>query len=143
MNVSPSAVDDAVVVAEDDSEIINVLGNDTDGDGDSLELLEVTEPQNGTVEIVSESSVRYTPNSDFNGSDQFNYQVSDGTVEVIASVSVTITPVNDIPDAVDDNILLPPKIQQLLLMCSTTISTLTTIHCKVPMYLSLRTVQSQ
>ena len=104
VNVSPSAVDDALTVAEDDSGIIDVLGNDTDGDGDSLELLDVTEPQNGTVEIVSADSVRYTPDPDFSGSDQFDYRIGDGTVEVVASVLVTVSPVNDVPVAVDDNI---------------------------------------
>ncbi len=104
VNVSPSAVNDALTVEEDGSGLIDVLANDTDSDGDNLELLEVTEPQNGTVEIISATSVRYTPEKDFSGSDQFEYRVGDGTVEVVANVSVTVSSVNDIPVAVDDNI---------------------------------------
>ena len=54
----------------------------------------VTTPSNGTAVITSGSTttVTYTPNADFNGSDSFDYTLSDGTDTDTGTVTVTVTP---------------------------------------------------
>ncbi|MCC2605429.1 S8 family serine peptidase [Planctobacterium marinum] len=65
-------------------------------DAASLEL--VTQPANGTVELVA-GQFRYTPAADFSGNDQFTYKVADGSGKYARAtpVSVSVTPVNDAP----------------------------------------------
>ncbi len=98
-NAAPTANNDSAVVNEDASVLIDVLGNDTDPDGDALTITGVGSPLRGTVAVVG-GSVRYTPTRNFSGSDQFSYTMSDGThADVVATVSVTVSPVNDAPVA--------------------------------------------
>jgi hypothetical protein len=73
----PVAGDDTAASAEDTSEVINVLTNDSDPDGDPLTVTAVGQPANGTVVINNGINVTYTPNPDFNGTDSFIYQVCD------------------------------------------------------------------
>ncbi len=98
---APDAQDDSATVAEDDqATTIDVLSND---DGDMLAIVAVTGSDHGTVAITDgASSVTYEPDADYNGSDSFEYTVSDGTDEDTATVEVTVDPVNDTPDANDD-----------------------------------------
>ena len=58
-----------------------MLENDYDGNGDaiSLEMVDSTSKRNGTVEIVANGVVRYTPAHNFLGLDEFAYHVSDST----------------------------------------------------------------
>jgi hypothetical protein len=101
-NKVPAAQADASTVDEDNGVTIDVLANDTDGDGDTLTIAQVTEPANGTVTIVS-GTILYTPDENFNGQDSFSYLVSDGNGGTTSStVTVTVTSVNDVPVAVDD-----------------------------------------
>lgn len=99
VNVNPVANEDTLFVEEGQSATIDVTANDTDGDGDSLEVVEVSLPEHGVAEIVSASSISYTPAGDYNGSDMFSYRVSDGVVDAWAQVSVTVGAVNDLPVA--------------------------------------------
>jgi Ca2+-binding RTX toxin-like protein len=81
-----------------------VLANDSDVDGDGLIVTEADEPQHGSVEIASGGSeLVYQPHADFNGSDVFEYTVSDGQGGLeTGEVTVTVSPVNDPPEARDD-----------------------------------------
>ena len=48
-------------------------------------------------------SFTYTPNANFNGSDNFTYKANDGKANSnIATVSITVNAVNDAPVAVND-----------------------------------------
>ncbi|NNE68926.1 MAG: tandem-95 repeat protein [Rhodothermales bacterium] len=101
-NKVPSAQPDASTIAEDNGVTINVLENDSDGDGDTLSILQVTEPSNGTATIVN-GTVQYTPDENFFGEDSFSYLVSDGNGGTTSTtVTVTVTAVNDAPVAVED-----------------------------------------
>ncbi len=109
IDVTP--VNDAPV-ARDDSQnnvvgatTINLLGNDSDVDGDDLSIESVTQGSNGTVDINSDGTVAYTPNADFSGSDNFTYEVSDGELTDTATVSVDVVAdiVNNPPEAADDS----------------------------------------
>ena len=104
VNVPPVANEDNLTVDEGSVATIDVLANDTDGDGDTLVVVELVQPANGVAEIVSDSVVRYTPNNNFNGADSFRYRVSDGATDSWAQVSVNVGAVNDVPVAVDDSI---------------------------------------
>jgi CSLREA domain-containing protein len=101
---SPNANDDMATVAEDSgANVINVLANDVDVDGDMLSVIGVTQGANGSV-ANNGSSVSYTPNPDFFGSDSFTYTVADGQGGFdTATVNVTVTNVNDAPVANNDN----------------------------------------
>ena len=85
----------------------NVLGNDTDPDGDDLTATLTTGPANGSVVLNDDGSYTYTPNAGFVGNDSFTYTISDGkggedTATVNLVVSDKVDP-NNAPDAVDDN----------------------------------------
>jgi hypothetical protein len=56
-----------------------VLSNDTDPDGDAFTASLVRQPPNGTVDLRSNGSYTYTPNTGFSGNDAFVYKASDGT----------------------------------------------------------------
>src|SRR5690606_35935009 len=59
-----------------------------------------------TLEPDGTATVPYTPNPDFNGSDEFSFQASDGEgVSAPAIVRVTVTPQNDAPVAGDQNLV--------------------------------------
>jgi PKD repeat protein len=90
-NSDPEAVNDSVATAEDTSVNINVLANDTDADGDSLFVTSVTQGASGTVGLNGDNTVTYTPNTNFNGSDSFTYEISDGIATATANVNVTVT----------------------------------------------------
>jgi len=102
VNDPPNAVDDTATTDEDVAVTIDVLANDDDPDGDSLTIQSVTQGANGSV-TNNGGDVTYTPNADFNGSDQFSYTISDGNGGTdAATVTITVDPVNDAPTAVDD-----------------------------------------
>jgi hypothetical protein len=76
---APDAVDDTPAAIAEDSgpNVINVLSNDTDIDNDTLTVSAVTQGSHGSV-TNNGSSVSYTPNSNFFGTDTFTYTISDG-----------------------------------------------------------------
>ena len=104
-NDPPVAVDDSTTTAEDTAIVIRVLDNDSDVDGDSLSVIEVSTPSNGSVAVTGAgTTVTYTPNANFHGSDLFTYKVSDGKVVTdAATVTVIVTSVNDPPVAMGDS----------------------------------------
>ena len=102
VNDDPVANDDTATVAEDGSVIIDVLGNDTDVDGDTLTVTAASSP-NGDVVINGDGTLTFTPAPNYNGPAEITYTVSDGNGgEDTGSVDVTVTPVNDDPVANDD-----------------------------------------
>ncbi|MBM7557587.1 tandem-95 repeat protein [Halanaerobacter jeridensis] len=104
VNRAPVASDDTVNVDEDNSVVIDILANDSDPDGDSINLIGVTDGNNGTVVDNGDGTVTYTPDENYNGADIFNYTISDGTLTATGEVKVTINSVNDIPTATNDTV---------------------------------------
>ena len=101
-NQVPFAVDDAITIDEDTSGTIEVLGNDTDPDGDVLTAEIVVGPEEGDLVDIGSGIWIYTPSPDWNGTDTFTYRLSDGEAGVDdATVTITVLPVNDPPTAVD------------------------------------------
>ncbi len=101
-NRQPIAGDDVATLDEDGEVTIEVLENDVDPDGDSLEIRDiVNEPGHGTATIV-DGAVIYVPDADYNGEDSFTYQVCDaGGLCDTATVTVTVVAVEDEPEVVE------------------------------------------
>ena len=111
-NPAPVATDDGVSeVIEDTPTTLDLLGNDTDPDGDDLVITEIngvpvtvgvptTLPSGGVVTLNADGTVSYEPTSDYNGPDSFTYTISDGEGGTdVATVNLEVTPVNDGPTA--------------------------------------------
>ncbi len=99
VNVSPVAVDDAITTAEDTAATVFVLANDLDPDSLSLTVESIVEQaRHGEVVIdAGDTTLTYTPVSDYFGGDTLEYRVSDGYSSDTAVVYVTVSPVNDPP----------------------------------------------
>jgi large repetitive protein len=103
VNDAPVAQNDSGTTSEDTPVTINILGNDSDVDGDPLLVTSATSPD-GIVSINPDGSITFKPNPNFNGTASIAYTISDGKGGTAqATVSVTVTPVNDPPVAVNDN----------------------------------------
>ena len=103
LNNAPVAVADTISLTEDiDSVLVDVLGNDTDADGDALTIDSFTNPSDGTARLMG-GSLFYTPDENFTGSDSFTYTIVDplGASDT-ETVTLTITDVNDAPVTIDD-----------------------------------------
>ena len=105
-NTPPIANQDEVATTENISVTINVIGNDTDADGDSLTVLS-SSATNGPVAIQSDQTIVYTPTTDFTGTDTMTYTISDGqggtatsTVTVTVNVQINRAPVANVDTAV-------------------------------------------
>jgi hypothetical protein len=107
-NQEPDAVDDSASTNEDTSVVIAVGANDTDPDGDTIEVFGVWLATNGTVYLSGGGTVTYIPYSGFAGTDSFMYVIRDRSegssyLTDTATVTVTVNPVNDPPFAVNDS----------------------------------------
>ena len=101
---APTAENDAVYASPDQAKVIDVIGNDSDPDGDDLQITGVTQGANGSVTINGDGTVTYTANAPAAGgtlqattqsagmpeTDSFTYTVSDGNGGTdTATVTVT------------------------------------------------------
>ena len=78
-NVPPVVAGDTTSAVAQVAAVIDVLGNDTDADGDPLTITNVTQGARGSVTInAGNTNVTYTANAGEAGYDQFTYWVSDG-----------------------------------------------------------------
>jgi Ca2+-binding RTX toxin-like protein len=97
VNDAPVAAADSATTNEDVPVIINVLANDIDVDGNSLTVTGAT-ASNGTVVINADNTLSFTPASNFSGTAQIQYSISDGKGGTSSSqVTVTVTPQADAP----------------------------------------------
>ena len=103
-NQAPVAQPDTATTAEGAPVQIAVLANDSDPDGDPLQILGATQAAHGKVALASDGvSFTYTPDAYFTGVDTFSYWISDGQGAASnAAVAITVTPVNQPPVAKDD-----------------------------------------
>lgn len=96
-NDAPVAEDDVLEIDEDTSGTVDVLGNDSDSDGDTLTITMASCPV-GDVIINDDGTLTLTPNADFNGETTITYTVDDGNGGTdTGTVNVTVNPVNDAP----------------------------------------------
>ncbi|MFG6591207.1 Hint domain-containing protein [Sulfitobacter sp. 1A12157] len=101
-NDAPVAEDDVLEIDEDTSGTVDVLGNDSDANGDTLTVTMASCPA-GPVVINDDGTLTFTPDPDFNGETTITYTVDDGNGGTdTGTVNVTVNPVNDAPVANDD-----------------------------------------
>ena len=105
VNDAPVASDDSVSTNEDQPLTLTsatLLGNDVDVDGDSLTIVSVQSPANGTVSLVNGLMV-FTPVANYNGPASLVYTVTDSQGSTsTATVNIAVISVNDAPLSVDD-----------------------------------------
>ncbi|NDY96630.1 OmpA family protein [Wenzhouxiangella limi] len=101
-NLVPEANDISFSVEQDSSDNrLDVLDNDSDPDGDTLTVVDVSSPANGEA-VISGDAVLYTPAPEFSGTDEFTYTVDDGFGgQATATVTVTVRSANQSPQAND------------------------------------------
>ncbi|MBE0363517.1 hypothetical protein PULV_a0968 [Pseudoalteromonas ulvae UL12] len=102
-NGAPNASQDVAEVNEDSlANNIDVLSNDTDPENDPLTVASANSAE-GAVQINSNGTLNFQPNSNFNGIATITYSVVDEFGgEDTSYVSVNVIPVNDAPTARPD-----------------------------------------
>ncbi|MEU4559863.1 Ig-like domain-containing protein [Actinoplanes sp. NPDC023936] len=105
LNDPPHAADHAVNTPYGTHLDVDVLAGATDRNlpPDTLRVIGVTNPADGTAVMGSGGIVRYTPDAGFSGIDHFDYTIDDGHGDTDTG-RVTIDVANGLPRAVDDAI---------------------------------------
>lgn len=95
VDLAPVAVNDVSTGQWNTAVVVGgtgVLGNDTDGNGDSLLAVLVTGPAHGALTLNPNGSYSYVPAANFSGTDAFTYKATDGTLTSnVATVTIKIT----------------------------------------------------
>jgi uncharacterized repeat protein (TIGR01451 family) len=100
----PIATDDSASTQTNQNIEIDILKNDESPNisKENLVITTIKNPENGKVEIVDQKII-YTPNTDFTGSDKFEYKICDQmNLCDTATVDILVTPKPLPPEAVDD-----------------------------------------
>ncbi len=90
---APVAQDDTVSLRNDRASVIDVLGNDTDEDGDDLSATYTSIPEHGLLTCAQTCS--YTPDAGYLGPDSFTYVAFDGqrySGDATVDITVTVPP---------------------------------------------------
>ncbi len=120
-SIPPVSVGDSAETLEDTMVIIDVLGNDSDDDGDTLTIANLSTPLHGSA-VVVDGKVNYTPSQDYTGTDTFTYTTNDGMVMGNAvTITVNITPVNDAPVVADQSVTVAEDSEQDITLTATDI----------------------
>jgi large repetitive protein len=91
-NNPPVANDDFSTTREDTIVITNVIANDSDPDGDPLQVDNVIQPAHGSATVNSDNTITYSPDPGFTGQDMYEYSVYDGKGGADkANVTLTVT----------------------------------------------------
>ncbi len=112
INTSPDSYSEILLSSEDiigNIDQATLLANDSDVDGDVLFIRAVGNAEHGTVELLADGTVRFTPELNYNnrypGKASFEYTVSDGISDPVTTVAfVDLEPVNDAPIIVPEQI---------------------------------------
>ncbi len=105
---APTAVNDAYSVAQEKTLAVSapgVLINDTGAGDGTLAAVVQTLPAHGSLELNSDGSFVYSPDTGFHGTDSFTYLATNGklTGATPATVTITVSQVFHAPVAVDDS----------------------------------------
>ena len=102
-NQAPVATNDTFGSPHGGTEVLDVLGNDTDADGDSLSITSHSTPAHGTVTINGDDTISYETTTT-TGTDSFTYTISDGHGGT-STATVTLDLDNQAPSAHDDAVV--------------------------------------
>jgi Bacterial Ig domain len=92
-NKDPIAGADTAITAREVPVTITALANDSDPDGDPLEVVGITQGANGEVALNDDGTVTYTPAEGFDGTDSFTYTIDDDHGgQATGTVTVTVLP---------------------------------------------------
>ncbi|MFG1481679.1 tandem-95 repeat protein [Halobacteriovorax sp. HFRX-2_2] len=108
VNDAPTLAATQSITTDEDTPITFDLNAGVDVDGDTLNYTITLSTGNGflSCDEGTSRSCTYTPSANFNGSDDFTYQVSDGEYNsTTATVNITINALNDAPVAAADSSL--------------------------------------
>lgn len=110
VNDAPTVVNDTGFTATEDAMLVltaaQLLGNDSDVDGDTLRITAVGAPSHGTVTLPASAvgdTVAFMPTANYAGPAGFDYTVTDGTVTATGHVTFNVGGVNDAPVAGADS----------------------------------------
>jgi gliding motility-associated-like protein len=106
-NSLPVANPDSRATSKNVAVKVDVLTNDTGLDDGVASLTVINDPANGTWEVnATNDSITYTPNTDYVGTDAFQYQVCDNDGDCsVSTVTITVKDgVNITPIAVNDTV---------------------------------------
>jgi len=110
VNSAPDARDDAFDVGQNQQRVFDVIANDVDQNGDTLEVASVTQSSKGVVSLDDNGLIGFDTNSEFTSLAEgevenvtFTYVAADGHGGTDqAEVTMSVTGVNDIPTATSD-----------------------------------------
>ena len=108
VNDTPIAVGDRALVNEGEMLLIeagDLLANDSDAEGDAMQVSAVSDAANGTVDLAG-TTITYVHDGSETTSGSFTYMVSDGVDSSTGLVTITVRPVNDPPVAVSDSVVV-------------------------------------
>jgi large repetitive protein len=100
-NEPPRAINDSYIGFEDTPQVLTVLSNDIDPDGDPTTPIQIVGATaiNGTAVVNADGTITFTPDRDFNGVATVTYTIQDANgVFATAVATITIAPGNDAPD---------------------------------------------
>ncbi len=125
---APVATNDAATTAVDTAVTVNLTSNDIDLDSETIAVLDVGNPTNGTVVNNEDGTITYTPTTSYTGGDTFTYLTADlddtvsywrldgnGT-DAVGSNNGTLTGTTTVPgafgnalsfDESDDKVIVP------------------------------------
>ncbi|MFF5079467.1 beta strand repeat-containing protein [Actinoplanes sp. NPDC000266] len=113
VNTAPTALDDAATTDTDTAVTVHPLANDSDENGDDIQLTAITTPAHGAAVLAADGTVAYTPAAGYQGTDTFTYSITDAFGKT-ASALVTITVRNAAPIAVADQFVVHPSVTATL-----------------------------
>ncbi|CDT69034.1 conserved hypothetical protein [Vibrio coralliirubri] len=105
INDAPVSGDLAYTINEDSSITLSqeqLLARAGDIDSDNLEAINLSTDENATIQHNDDGSYTITPNADYNGDLDLNFDIIDndgGSVQV--GLDITVNPVNDLPQTQD------------------------------------------
>ncbi len=104
-NNPPTANDDAVITLKNNAITVNVLENDTDFDGDTLDITGYVLTQGqGDVVVNADKTMTFTPSNDFVGNAVIEYTIADSS-SAMATALLIISVNDDVIGDDADNVL--------------------------------------
>ncbi|MEM9059383.1 MAG: Ig-like domain-containing protein [Pseudomonadota bacterium] len=103
-NTPPVARDDATLVAQAGTVDVVVLANDSDVDGDTLTVIDVSDPANGTASINPDGTINFAPDFAFFGDETITYTISDGR-GATDTADITVTVIDNLPPFIPEPVV--------------------------------------